>query len=98
MDVADSARGNRYVLWRNLDVGVFFGPLAVQVGNCPGGNIIGEFFPHVPGGDETVGDPHAWMGSAEQVFKDLLAEIPRDQGSERTSGGIAKEVQFADPV
>jgi|688.fasta_scaffold1291924_2 hypothetical protein len=54
MDVAEMARGNGYVLRRYLDAAVYLGPLAVQARPCPGGDIIGEAFPYIPGVDEAA--------------------------------------------
>jgi hypothetical protein len=33
---------------------VDFGLLTVQAGSCPGGDIIGESFPYVTGGDAQI--------------------------------------------
>jgi hypothetical protein len=46
VDVSETARGYRYVLWGY--VAVDLGLLAVQAGPRPGGDIIGESFPYVP--------------------------------------------------
>jgi hypothetical protein len=45
--VAETAGGYRDVLGRNLYMAVDLGPLAVQAGLRPGGNIRGETFPDV---------------------------------------------------
>jgi hypothetical protein len=44
-----------------LDLAVFLGPLAVQAGSCPGGDVIGEA---LPGGDEVAGGQHTCVGCA----------------------------------
>jgi hypothetical protein len=60
MDVAEPLRGHRYVLWRYLYVAVDFGPLAVQAGPCPDGDIVREPLPDIPG-DEVAGSSHTWV-------------------------------------
>jgi hypothetical protein len=52
VDVAESAGGYRDVLRRYLHMAVDLGTLAAQASLRPGGNICGETFPHIPGGDE----------------------------------------------
>ncbi len=61
MDVAEAARWNGYGLQWYLDLAVFLGPLAVQAGSRPGGDVIGEA---LPGGDEVAGGQHTCVGCA----------------------------------
>jgi hypothetical protein len=53
MDVAEAARGYQYVLRRCLFVAVDFGLITVQAW-LSRGEIIGESFPYVPGGDAQI--------------------------------------------
>jgi hypothetical protein len=50
VDVADLAGGYRDASRRDLYVAVDLGPLTVQAGLRPGGDICGETFPNIPGG------------------------------------------------
>ncbi len=62
MNVAETAEGYRNVLRGYLNMAVDLGPLAAQAGLCPGGDICGETFPFVPGGDEAASRPPARVG------------------------------------
>jgi hypothetical protein len=53
----------------------YFGPLAVQASSHPGGDIRGQSFPYVTGGNEATGCLHAWVGGPEQVVEYLPAEV-----------------------
>jgi hypothetical protein len=46
VDVDEPLCGYLYVLWWYLDMAVDLGPLAVQAGSHPGGDIIGESLPY----------------------------------------------------
>jgi hypothetical protein len=67
VDVTESVRGYRYVLQRYLYVAVDLGQLAVEAGPRPGGEIIGESFPYVLGGNEAAGGPDMWVSSDVMV-------------------------------
>jgi hypothetical protein len=46
VDVAEPLCGYQYVLWWYLYMAVDLGPLAVQAGSHPHGDIIGESLPY----------------------------------------------------
>ncbi len=78
MDVPVTAREYQYVLQRYLYVAVdlgSLGPLAVQAGPRPGGDIIGESFPYVPGDNEAAGGPDMWVSSGVKVDKISAGEV-----------------------
>jgi hypothetical protein len=89
VDVTEMARRHRYVLGQCLNVAVYLGPLAVQAGSRPGGDIRRQSFSYVPGGDEAAGCPHTRVGGPMQVVEYLPAEVPL---AECTCGGVADEV------
>ncbi len=62
MYVAETAGGYRNVLRGYLNMAVDFSPLAAQAGLRPGGDICGESFRYIPGGDEAASRPPARMG------------------------------------
>jgi hypothetical protein len=62
MDVAETASWDRYVLQQYLDMAVYLGPLTVQAGSRPGGDVRGQSFPYVPGGSEAAGGAHSQVG------------------------------------
>ncbi len=66
VDMAESAGG--YVLRRCLHMAVDLGPLAAQASLRPGGDVCGETFPHIPGGDEAAGRPPARVGVPMEMF------------------------------
>ncbi len=82
------------MLWRYLDMAVYFGPLEVQENSCPGGDIRGHSFLYVPGGDG-VGRPHARMGGPVQAVKYLPTDFPGHQWPEHAFGSFIDEVQMA---
>jgi len=67
VDVPETAWGYRYVLHRYLYVAVDLGLLAVQAGPRPGGDIIGESFPYVLGGNEAARGPDMLVSSDVKV-------------------------------
>jgi hypothetical protein len=96
VDVAETAGGYWDVLRRYLYVVVDLGPLAAQAGLCPGGDICGETFPQVPGGDEAAGCPTARVGGPVEVFENLSPKVSGYQRVEDAGGGVANEVKVAD--
>jgi hypothetical protein len=86
MDVAEMAGGYWDVLRRYLYMTVDFGPLAAQASLRPGGDICGEIFPHIPGGDEAAGRPLARMGGPVEMFKNLSPKISGHQRAEGPGG------------
>jgi hypothetical protein len=76
----------RDVLRGYLYMAMDFGPLAAQAGLHPGGDICGETFPNIPGGDEAAGCPPARMGRTVEMFDYLSQEIPGHQQAECASG------------
>jgi hypothetical protein len=75
---------------------VDLGPLAAQASLRPGGDICGETFPHIPGGDEVAGCPPARVGSPVKMFENLSPKFPRHQRAECTGGLVTDEVEVAD--
>ncbi len=86
MDVAETAGGYRDVLRRYLYMTVDLCPLAAHAGLCPGGDICGETFPYIPGGDDTAGRPPARVGGPVEVFKNLSPKVPGQQRAEGAGG------------
>jgi hypothetical protein len=82
MDVAETAGGYRDVLRRYLYMAVDLGPLTAQAGLCPGGDICGETFPYIPGGDEAAGCPLARVGGPVAMFENLSPKVPWHQRAE----------------
>jgi hypothetical protein len=79
-----------------LYMAVDLGPLAVQAGLRPGGDIRGKTFPDVPGGNEAAGRPPTWVGRTMKMFENLLMQVPGDQRAEGAGGGVAYEVKVTD--
>ncbi len=62
VDVAETAGGHRNVLKGYLNMAVDLGLLAAQAGLSQGGDICGETFPYIPGGDEAASRPPTRVG------------------------------------
>jgi hypothetical protein len=92
MDVAKTAGGYWDVLRRYLYVAVDLGTLVAQASLCPGGDICGETFPYIPGGDEAGGRPPAGVGGPVEMYKDLSPKVPGHQRAESAGGRIADEI------
>jgi hypothetical protein len=75
VDVAERACGDRDVLWRYLDMAMYFGRLAVQASPSPGSYVSGQSFPYIPEGDEAVGCPHARVGVGGPMLDGSLPEV-----------------------
>ncbi len=75
---------------------VNFGPLAAEVGFCPGCDVCGETFPYVPGGDEAAGRPLARVGGSVEVFEYLSPKVSGYQRAKSFRGRVADEVKVAD--
>jgi hypothetical protein len=67
--MAEMVSGYWDVLQRYLYMAVYFGPLAVQAGFCPGCDVCGKTLPNIPGGDEAAGRPHAGGGWPRESVK-----------------------------
>jgi hypothetical protein len=61
---------------------VDLGPLAAQASLRPGGDIRGETFPHIPGGDEAAGRSPARVGGSMEMFENLSPKVPGHQRAE----------------
>ncbi len=79
VDVAETAGGYRNVLRRYLYVAVDFSSLSEKASLCPVVDVVGQSFPHVPGGNEAAGCTHTWMGRAVEVVEHLAAEVRGNQ-------------------
>jgi hypothetical protein len=55
---------------------VDLGLLAAQASLRPGGDICGETFPHIPGGDEAAGRLPARVGGPVEMFENLSLKVP----------------------
>jgi hypothetical protein len=88
VDVAETVCGYWDLLQRYLYVAVDLGPLAVQAGLCPGGDVCGETFPNIPAGDQAAGRPPAGMSGPVEVFKSLSPEFSGHQRVEGAGGGV----------
>ncbi len=86
MDVAETAGGYRDVLRGYLYMAVDLGPLAAQAGLRPGGDICGETFPYVPGGDEEAGRLPTRVGGPVEMLKKLSRKVPGHQQAENSGG------------
>ncbi len=95
VDVTEAGFGYWDVLRGYLYMAVDLGPLATQAGLCPGGDICGETFPNIPGGDEAASLPPARMGGPVEMFGNLSPKVPGHQQAECASGGVADEVKVA---
>ncbi len=93
--MAETAGGYWDVLRWYLYVAVYFGPLVVQAGLCPGRDICGEAFPNIPIGDEVAGCPHAWVGGPVEVVEYLSTKVSGHQRAECTGEGVTDEVEVA---
>ncbi len=93
MGVAETVGGYWDVLRRYMYVAEDLGPLTAQAGLRPGGDICGEAFPNIPGGDEAVGRPPARVGSPVGVFENLSPKVSGYQWAECADGGVADEVK-----
>jgi hypothetical protein len=96
VDVVEMAVGYWDVLQGYLYMAVDLGPLAAQAGLRPGGDICGETFPYIPGGDEAAGHPPTRMGGPVEMFENLSPKVPGYRRAERAGGGVANEVKVPD--
>ncbi len=86
MDVAETAGGYRDVLRGYLNMAVDLGPLAAQAGLRPGGDICGETFPYIPGGDEAAGRPPTRVGGPMEMFENLSPKVPGHKRAKNSGG------------
>ena len=61
-------------------------PLAAQASLRLGGDICGETFPYIPGGDEAVGRPPARVGGPVEMLENLSPKVRGHQWAEDACG------------
>ncbi len=85
MDVTEAAHRDWNVLRKYQEMAVYLGQLAVQAFSHPGGDVRGQFFPYIPGGDEAADCTHPWMGSPMKVVGGSAAAGIPETRQERAS-------------
>jgi hypothetical protein len=77
---------------------VGFGGVAGGARAAPVEHITGKVRPDIPSGDEAASGPATWVGKIVEMLENEVAEWPRNQWSENSSGDVAVELVAGDRV